>query len=228
MIDTSGWEYFYKVDYRGGHKVTTNMLYTPTVNAEHTMMCMLWDELHPYQEENTRLTKELVDFFFEREVVHLSKFQKFDWATKLIEVDSVGRRIFIEFTGETINDILSNPNRSLDNECPDWKEQIFTIVQDIVSTGHYKMALYPHCFFLVDGRIKTFDFYSCISKEERYISKSIIAGLIGPESIERFAIATVDGKIDFEVFFKNTIRYQLDKTWPDNPFPEYYKRLFND
>lgn len=226
MIDTTGWEYFYKVDYRGGHKVTTNMLYTPSVNLDRTLMCMLWDETHPYQEENTRLTKELVDFFFERELVHLNKFQKFDWAARLIEVDHDNRKIFIEFTGETFNDILSNPDRSLDLECPTWKEQIFKILQDIVSAGYYKMALYPHCFFLVNGQVKTFDFYSCISKEERYIKKSIIEGLIGPESVERFETATVSGQVDFEIFFKNTLQHQLDKTWNDNPFPEFYKRLF--
>ena len=171
MIDTNGWEYFYKVDYRGGHKVTTNMLYTPMTNSENTLMCMLWDETHPYQVENTRLTKELVDFFFERELVHLTKFQEFDWAAKLIDIDRNERKIFIEFTGETFNDILSNPDRSLDLECPNWKEQIFKILQDIVSLGYYKMALYPHCFFLVNGQVKTFDFYSCIIKEERYIKK---------------------------------------------------------
>jgi len=226
MIDTTGWEYFYKVDYRGGHKVTTNMLYTPSVNSERTLMCMLWDETHPYQEENTRLTKELVDFFFEREVFHLTKFQQYDWAAKLIEVNTDSRKVFIEFTGETFNDILSNPDRSLDAECPDWKEQIFKILQDIVSAGYYKMALYPHCFFLVNGKVKTFDFYSCISKEERYIKKSIIEGLIGPESVERFETATVSGQVDFEIFFKNTLQHQLDKTWNDNPFPIFYKRLF--
>lgn len=224
-MDITGWNKFYK--YKDGELETTNVLYTPYVNPEGTILCMSWDETDPYQETNTMLTKELINFFFQREVTYLMKFQEYDWAPRVLGVDYENRKVFIEWNKETLNTII-HTGRSLDKLCPTWKEEIYTILKDIVADNKvYKMALYPHCFFIdATGHIKVFDFYSCLSIEERYLERSKIAGLIGPESGGRFDEATVGEKVDFEIFFKNTLNNQLAKTWPDNPFPEFYKRLF--
>jgi hypothetical protein len=89
------------------------------------------------------------------------------------------------------------------------------------------MALYPHCFFLdKDNRLKTFDFYACVEINDPYIERSKIAGMIGSESVGRFDSATQNGIIDFSIFFKHTLLTHLNASWPDNPFPEHYKKLY--
>lgn len=225
MIDTKEWQYFYKI--YDSWPQPTNLLYTPLISPDGSMICMWWDETSPYQHENDRLTAELVNFFFEREIKYLTVFQKFPWAPKLLDVDLKERKILIEFNKETLNHIIFTPGRSLDQECPDWREQIFSILKDIVDSGYYKMALYPHCFFIdSNGKIKTFDFYSSLEQEERYLERKKIEGMIGGDSDGRFTEATTDGIIDFEMFFKKTVSVHLKHAWPDNPFPEYYKKLF--
>ena len=80
----SDWKYLYKIDYLTGCDVPTNMLYTPMSNAEGTVMCMLWDAEHDYQKvSNKNLTKELVDFFFEREIKYLKQIIYFSEAFKM-------------------------------------------------------------------------------------------------------------------------------------------------
>jgi hypothetical protein len=216
------WKCLYKIDYEHGHNVTTNMLYTPMVNPEGNIMCMIWDADNSYQHENINLSSELVDFFFNREVKHLKLMQNFLWAPKLIDIKD--NKIFIEWNKESLNHILMS-GRSLDKECPDWKEQIFNIVKDILNIGYYKVALYPHCFFLKDGIIKTIDFYSCVGIEERYIARENLNGMIGSESSDRFNLATIGDYVDFKKFFEITMTQHLGKNWIDNPFPEFYKRL---
>ena len=225
-MDTRDWKYFYKVDYEHGHDVTTNMMYSPKINSEKTMMCMVWDESDTYQHESGSLSKDIIDFFFEREVKYLTYFQKFDWATRLVEVDISSRHIIIEFPGESLNNIVTDPKRNLDIECPDWKEQIFNILKDIRKSGYYKMALYPHCFYLINGKIKTFDFYSCIEMSYPYVERNKLEGLIGPDSGGRFNSSTIDGLVDFSIFFKNTLLNHLKITWADNPFPEFYRKIY--
>jgi hypothetical protein len=228
MIDVSNWSYGYKIS--RGQLCTTNMLYTPLINPEKNIMCMLWDESHSYQQDNKRLTADLVNFFFERELTHLTLFQGRAWAPKLVEVDLPNRKIFVEWNNESINNIVFTEGRSLDAECPDWKSQIFNILNDIVSEGYYKMALYPHCFFIdQNNQIKTIDFYSCLSAKERYLERSKIEGMIGGESGGRFDEVTDDnGMLDFESFFKNTMKTHMANAWPDNPFVDYYNKLFHD
>ena len=228
MIDTTNWSYFYKVDYAHKHNVTTNLLYTPTVSPDGSMLCMLWDENSEYQKENTDLTEELINFFFEREVKYLQLFQGKPWCPKLIELDLTARKIIIEFNKETFNHIVTDSTRTLDLECPNWKEQIFEIVKDIHTMDYYKMALYPHCFFVdAQGQIKTIDFYSFLEKQNRMLEKKKIEGMIGRDSVGRFAEATVGDKVDFGIFFERTMMTHLGRTWTDNPFPEYYTKINN-
>ena len=225
-MNTDNWKYFYKIV--DGRPNTTNLLYTPLINETEDVMCMLWDENSTYQ-ENTRLTADLVNFFFEREIKYLTTFQGKPWAPKLLEVDLVNRKIFIEWNKETLNTIIFTPGRDLDKECPDWKEQIFEILKDILDSGYYKMALYPHCFFIdAKGKIKTFDLYSAIERDNPYIERRLIEGMIGEQSTGRFDDSTSNGVINFETFFKITLTDHLSKTWPINPFPNFYKRLIHD
>lgn len=228
-MDISTWKYLYKIDYTNKHSVPTNMLYTPLVNPEGTIMCMVWDENNEYQQSNTGLTTELINFFFEREVKYLTMSQQFSWAPKIINIDMINRRIFIEWNTESVNHIVCT-NRDLSTECPTWKEQIYKILHDLKLAGYYKLALYPHCFFITkDGIVKTIDFYSVIEKDNPFIERNLISGMIGKESTERFDQSTTDGIINFETFFKVTMLTHLGKTWiDDNPFPDFYKRLIHD
>lgn len=220
MIDTTGWNYVYKIN--DGYPNPTNMLYTPMVNPEGSVMCMSWDHTSKYQ-TNERLTSELVDFFFKREVTYLSLFQEYDWCPKILSIEL--NKIFIEWDNRTLNNILTE----LPEHCPDWKDQIFTILEDINNAGYYKTALYPHCFFLGrNNQIKTFDFYGCIEKMYPYVKLKDIAGMIGPNSGHRFVEATEGELLNLETFFKSTMKSHLANSWPDNPFPEYYSRLFKD
>ncbi len=223
----SDWSYCYKI--KDGEKETTNLLYTPMKNNIGDTLCMKWDLSEPYQ-TNESLDEELIDFFFEREVKYINIFKDKPWTPEIKKIDLESKHVFLEWNNESINAIINDPTRNLDNECPTWKEQIFKILQDIDDMGYYKLALYPHCFFInKNGIIKTIDFYSVIEKSNPFIERKLIQGMIGKDSTGRFDQATNIGVINFKTFFEITMLNHLGKTWiTDNPFPEFYRRLNND
>jgi hypothetical protein len=229
MIDTTKWNYLYKLDYINKHQVNTNMLYTPLISPDGSMLCLCYNTSSDYQNYNNSLTQELLDFFFDIELKNLRLFQGQIWAPKIIEEDISNKKIFIEFNKETLNYPLVLTSRDINQEIPNWKEQIFNILKDINTAGYYKMSLYPHCFFMgIDGNIKTIDFYACLPKDDCKIPRNKIETIIGNQSTERFDKSTIDDYIDFKIFFEITMKNHLANTWTDNPFPEYYKRLFYD
>lgn len=219
------WTPYYKM-FNGFHG-TSNMLYTPLVNPQGNVMCMDWTLASDYHKYNTNRTQELLDFFFAREIKYFDVFKDYDWAPKLLDVTD--NKIFIEWNQGTFNNILFEQQQSLDQVCTDWREQLFVILRDIKDAGYYKMALYPHCFFFdKDNRVKTFDFYGCVEIAYPYVERKKIEGMIGQDSGNRFNAATENDLINFETFFKNTLRTHLGTIWPDDPFPEYYRRLFDE
>jgi hypothetical protein len=227
MIDISKWRHLYKFNYESGLIGATNMLYTPYVSHDGKTLCMWYDEKNPYQAENRELSKELVDFFYQRELKYLSLLQSYSWAPKIIDIEEEHNKIYIEFNNETLNHITMDSNRDINKELPNWKKQIFSILSDIDHAGYYKLALYPHCFFVGDdNELKTMDYYSVVEKDNCCIERSKIEGIIGSESTGRFDDSTVGEMIDFEIFFKTTMMEHLGQRWADNPFPEFYNRLY--
>lgn len=226
LNSVENWKYFYKM--HDNHYTTTNVLYTPLVDASGTIMCMDWNVKSSYHEENKNRSDELIDFFFQREVKYLSLVEGNNWVPTILHIDLNKKRIFLEWNQKTLNTILFVEKKNLNEVCPTWKDQIFNILKDLKYLGLYKLALYPHCFFLDStNQVKTFDFYGCVEIANPYIERKLIEGVIGPDSGGRFNSATVDGMIDFSVFYKNTLNSHLGKTWPDNPFPEFYKVLYD-
>ena len=225
-MSVSDWKFYYKLDNNYFNECESNMLYAPRVNPEGTVMCMDWSLNNGYQHDINR-TQELLDFFFQREIKYYTVFKDYAWAPKLLDIQK--DKIFLEWNQQTLNNLLFGDKCNLNDICPDWKDQLFNILQDIKDAGYYKMALYPHCFFFDrENKLKTFDFYGCVEIDYPYVERSKIEGMIGPDSGGRFNSATNDGLINFETFFKNTLQTHLGTIWPDNPFPEYYRRLFDE
>jgi hypothetical protein len=170
---------------------------------------------------DTVLSDSLLAWFFEREVSGLKKFQGYSWSPELVDINHLNRKIYFKWYGETLNHILLDPNRDINVECPDWKEQLNRILNDIVSNNYYKMTLYPHCFYLDrKKRIHTFDFYGCVPIDDCMIELSKVEDMIGAESIVRFSEAHVNNNIDFGIFFNRLLETYMDKYWIDNPFPK--------
>ena len=230
-MNTDNWIPFYKINPEDNNLIETNLIYTPLVSPSGNTFCMSFDYKNKYQHEDLAhwlperpyYTKEMVKFFFDREVKYLSVFKDYSWAPRNISIDYDEQKIFFSWSGETCNQIVYG-NRNLDDECPNWKEQMFTIIKDIVDAGYYKPSLYPHCYYIDDGVLRTIDFYGCIEKEHPYIALEDIRGMIGETSGPRFEAAIVDGFLNLEVLFKGALQSWVK--WPDDVLPEFYRKLY--
>jgi hypothetical protein len=187
---------------------------------------MDWNLDSDYHVGQTSRNEQLLEFFFNREVKYLPMFQRYDWCPKLLDIDIERKKIYIEFTHETVNHILYDGHRSLDDILPDWKQQLHNILVDFKKCGYYKTALYPHCFYIKNNILKVFDYYGCVEMNNPYVNISDIQGMIGGESIERFNMATENGVLNISVFFEYTLKHHLGKSWIDNIFPELYNNIY--
>lgn len=215
------WQIVYKADIESTDElVTTNLIYTPLTYGN--VMCMNFDYTNCYQHEMIHFTlperpdytKKLVSYMFNRELNYIEKFKGKSWAPTYIKIDKDKQQIFFEWSGESCNRILFS-GRSLEDLCPNWQEQLEMIVLDLLKDGYYKLTLYPHCFFIQDGILKTFDFYACADISDPYIELETIKGIIGNRSIERFAKATEGSKINTRILFEQAVTTYSG--WPGNP-----------
>jgi len=230
-MNTDNWNPFYKINPEDNNLIETNLIYTPLVSPSGNVFCMHFDHTSKYQNEDLAhwlpnrpyYTKEMVKFFFDREVEYLTVFKDRVWAPRNISIDTEEQKIFFSWVGETCNQIVYT-ERSLDEECPDWKEQMFSILKDIVDSGYYKTSLYPHCYFIDNGVLRTFDFYGCVRARDPYVKLDHIRGMIGETSGPRFEAAIEGDVLNIEILFKQALESWVK--WPDDVLPKMYKQLF--
>lgn len=232
-MNLENWTPFYKINPDDNQLIETNLIYTPLVSPDNSRFCMLFDHTNKYQNEDLAhwlperpyYTQEMVKFFFDREAKYINVFKNKSWAPKNITIDYDKQTIEFDWVGETCNQIIYS-GRKLEDYCPDWKEQMFNILKDIIDAGYFKTSLYPHCYYLDAGVLKTFDYYGCVESSNPYVKLEHIKGMIGETSTPRFISATVNDSLNIEILFKEALKQYIK--WPEDPLPEFYKRLFNE
>jgi hypothetical protein len=209
---------------------TSNMLYVPKINPEQTVMCMHYVADNNYRENDKIINEDLLQWFFEREVKFLTMFSHLETTPEIYDIDSSKRKVFIEWNKETLSQIIYDPLRDLNKELPTWKQQIKIFLQITKENKFYKMALYPHCFYVSkQGSLKTIDYYSVVPHEERFVERKIIESIIGADGAYRFdQSTTADGKIDFKKFFEITMKQHLSKLWQSDVFADTFDEIYND
>ena len=230
MTDTNNWKYYYKLN-PDGTPNSSNLLYSPRVNKDQSVMCMHYckDTVYRKDEGVSTIDEDLLQWFFEREVKFLTELSHLKTTPELYDVDFDNRKIFIEWNKETLSQVLFNKDRNLDKELPDWKQQITDFLISTKENNFYKMAMYPHCFYISkDNVLKTVDYYSVVPYSERFIERKIIESIIGKDGAYRFDESTNNGYIDFKKFFEITVTRHLTRYWPDSPFAEIFKEIYND
>ncbi len=216
--------YYYKLDLEG-NPTSSNLLYVPTVEGD--VMCMHYATDRTYRSSGEVINEDLLQWFFEREVRFLQELADLKTTPKLYEVDFANRKVYIEWNKETLSQIVNSSSRNLDSEVPGWQEQIRDFLITCKEREFYKLALYPHCFFVSkDGTLKTIDYYSVVPYSERFIERKIIEGIIGPDGAYRFDESTKDGYIDFKKFFEITSKKHLTRYWPNSPFPKLFEEIY--
>jgi len=181
-------------------------------------------------ETNTQVNEELIQWFFDREIKFLNQLSHLKTTPAVYDIDLKNRKIFTEWNKETLSQILFTPGRSIDNELPNWQEQIRDFLIATKENKFWKMALYPNCFFISkDGVLKTIDHYSVVPYEEQFIERKIIEGVIGKHGAYRFDASTDStGYIDFKKFFEITVTKHLSMSWPNNIFANVFNEVYND
>lgn len=224
MINNDNWEYIFKLT--NGYPCSTNVLYTPTINPEKTMMCMHYVIDTEYMNGScVPRSDELMNFFFERELNFIKLFQDKPWCPTLYDVDVKNRKILVEFNKESLNWPIYEENRSLDKEFPKWKEDLFEVLKDLNDSGYYKASIYPHCFFYDNsGNLKMLDYYATIPKNDTKIHKDLIEPIIGVDSEHRFVEVKNGDYYEMGEHFKNSLKNWIK--WPGDPLPEFYDRIF--
>lgn len=202
-MNTYEWSEYFKIE--DGIPCPTNMVYVPLMSPDNSILCM------DFGNSRIKFDNQL---FFEKELEYLTKFKDYGWAPTVLKIDTSKKQIFIEWNKETLNNVIYT-ERDIGNICPNWVEQLRTIILDIVAAGVYKLTIYPHCFYIdKQGGMRTIDFYASVNQNEPLVPIEQINSIIGIKSAHRWKEAIINDSVDFKIFFEKAITEHV--VWPNN------------
>ena len=138
-----------------------NLIYTSLISEDKKTFVQWYHNDSDYHKGmNEVVDPKLMDMKFNREVKYLTLMGKeYPDHVPAFEINEVERKIFLEVQGNDFWEQSGCLEENYSNVLPDWQEQMIEIFQAHKSLGLYKYSLHPSSYFIVNGKLKSFNYF---------------------------------------------------------------------
>jgi hypothetical protein len=146
-----------------------NLVYTSLISKDQkTFVQWYFNDPGYHQGRNEVVDPSKMEEKWLREVNYLTHMRnKFpDLVPKIIKIDLDTRKIFLEVDGLDFWNLAGCSIENYDKVLPDWQDQMLNIIRAHKSLGLYKYSMHPSSYFVVDGKLKSINYFFCHRQEE--------------------------------------------------------------
>lgn len=153
---------YYWNDVPGVGLCRNNLIYTSLVNKDQTIFCQWFHNDENYHGgQNEVVDPSLMAEKMQREINGLYHMKEHGYQNLIpvFSVDKEYNKIYLEIEGR---DFWNRANCSVENYSkivPDWEQQMLDILQAHKNLGMYKYSLHPSSYFIVNGKLKSMNYF---------------------------------------------------------------------
>ena len=150
-----------------------NLIYTSLVNNDTTVFCQWYHNDTEYHKgQNQVVDPTLMQQKWARELhfLHNMQYHYPDMVPEILEVSIPERKIYLKIEGVDFWQQKLDGACSFDDILPDWQEQMLEMFRAYKAHGWYKYSLHPSSYFVVDGRLKSINYFFTYSSNEKPIT----------------------------------------------------------
>jgi hypothetical protein len=166
------YEYYYN-NVPGIGLTRNNLIYTSLISEDKkTFVQWYHNDSEYHQGQNEVLDPKLMNEKWYRELKYLTLMNDFypEHIPKIVDINHTEKKIYLEIEEldfwNRAGCLTENYNRVL----PNWQEQMLDIIKAHKSLGLYKYSMHPSSYFLVDGKLKSINYFFCYHENEGPIS----------------------------------------------------------
>lgn len=182
-------EYYYN-NVPGKGLCRNNLIYTSLINKSKTLFCQHYVNDNDYHKsQNQVVDPNLMEEKWLREVNYITQMRnKYPALVPTItNIDLSQRKMFFKIQGVDFWQQTLDNNCSYDDVLPDWREQMMNIFKAHRALGIYKYSLHPSSYFIVDGQLKSINYFFCYNTSSDPISlRSVMSHISGDRQADLF------------------------------------------
>ena len=226
---------YYWNDIPGEGKCRNNLIYTSLMREDRQLFCQwFYNDAVYHKGQNEVLDPTLMTEKWNREVKYsqLMAEEYPQHVPNIFKVDAQEQKLYLSVDGIDFWNRANCTVANYDSVLPDWREQMLEILQAYKDVGLYKYSLHPSSYFIVDGKLKSFNHFFCYHESEGSIKISDHASHIYStrQDIMRTQIETMGISWD-EPESLNTLQHlcfeSFRKNYTDN-FIDAAKQIYNE
>lgn len=174
-------EYYYN-NVPGKGLCRNNLIYTSLVNKERTVFCQWYhNDTEYHRGQNQVVDPSLMEEKWHRELKYITLMNDFypEHIPVILDIDLTHRKIFYAIDGDDFWQQSFTSN--YDTVLPNWQEQMLSIFKAHKDLGIYKYSLHPSSYFVVDGKLKSINYFFCYENTDPIISLSSVMSHISED-----------------------------------------------
>jgi len=229
---TTKFEYYYN-NIPGKGLCRNNLIYTSLVNADKTIFCQHYiNDTDYHKEQNQVVDPTLMEEKWLREVNYLTQMRNSfpDMVPEITNIDLDNKKIYMQIQGVDFWQQTLDNNCAYDDILPDWQEQMLEIFKAHKTLGIYKYSLHPSSYFIVDGKLKSINYFFCYKDFEPQISiRSVLSHISEDRQHDLFSkIDSMGISLDIPTSFSNLqmLAFESFKTNFPIDFMDRAKQLY--
>jgi len=166
------YEYYYN-NVPGKGLCRNNLIYTSLISTDKKTFIQWYNNDTDYHKgQNQIVDPELMKSKWDREVKYLIEmaWKYEDKVPKILEIDHKEQKIYLAIDGLDFWNRAGCLTDNYDSVLPDWQDQMISIIRAHRSLGLYKYSMHPSSYFVVDGKLKSINYFFTYNENEGPIS----------------------------------------------------------
>jgi hypothetical protein len=166
------YEYYYN-NVPGEGPTRNNLIYTSLISKDKkTFVQWYHNDTAYHQGKNQVVDPAKMQEKWLREVNYLTQMRNAypELVPTILNIKLEERKLYLEIDGPDFWERAGCDAANFDSVLPDWQDQMLEIIQAHKSLGFHKYSMHPSSYFVVDGRLKSINYFFTYKDTEPNIS----------------------------------------------------------
>lgn len=155
------YEYYYN-NVPGVGQTRNNLIYTSMISRDKkTFVKWYHNDSEYHKGQNEVLDSDLMEAKWLRELNHITYMRNHfpEHVPEILNIDFTKRKLFLKIDGLDFWNRANCTTENYDSVLPDWQEQMIEIIKAHKKLDLYKYSMHPSSYFLVDGKLKSINYF---------------------------------------------------------------------
>jgi len=139
-----------------------NLIYTSLISEDKKTFCQwYYNDTDYHRGQNQVVDPSLMDEKFYREVTYLTHMRNRypQHVPNITKIDLENKKIYFDIDGPDMWELAGCKGTDYSHILPDWDDQMLEIFAAHKSLGLTKYSLHPSSYFIVDGKLKSMNYF---------------------------------------------------------------------